>query len=234
MVLQDLNLFLKAGECVALVGHNGAGKTTLVKLLTRLYEPTAGQILLDGVPLEEYDTLDIRRHMSVIFQDFVRYEMAVRENVGFGYIEEVDNEERIRLASAQSGAIPIIEGLPQKYETTLGRMFEKGHELSIGQWQKIALARAFMRRAPVVVLDEPTSSIDAESEAEIFSRLQQIAAGATTLLIAHRFSTVRMADRIIVIKQGKIIEDGTHQELLGADGTYAHLFRLQAAGYVNP
>jgi ATP-binding cassette subfamily B protein len=205
-----------------------------VKLLTRLYEPTAGQIFLDGLPLEDYDTLDIRRHMSVIFQDFVRYELAVRENVGFGYIEEVNNEERIRLATTQSGATSLIEELPQKYETTLGRMFEKGHELSLGQWQKIALARAFMRRAPVVVLDEPTASIDAESETEIFSRLRQIAAGATTLLIAHRFSTVRMADRIIVIKQGKIIEDGTHQELLAADGTYAHLFRLQAAGYVNP
>jgi ATP-binding cassette subfamily B protein len=144
---------------VALVGHNGAGKTTLVKLLTRLYEPTAGQILLDGVPLEEYDTVDVRRHISVIFQDFVRYEMAARENVGFGYVEELDNDERIRLATAQSGAAPIIEALPQKYDTTLGRMFEKGHELSIGQWQKMALARAFMRRAPVVVLDEPTSSI---------------------------------------------------------------------------
>ena len=205
-----------------------------MKLLTRLYEPTAGQILLDGVPLEEYDTLDIRRHMSVIFQDFVRYEMAVRENVGFGYVEELDNEERIRLATAQSGATPMIEDLPQKYETTLGRMFEQGHELSIGQWQQIVLARAFMRRAPVVVLDEPTASIDAQSEAEIFSRLREIAAGATTLLIAHCFSTVRMAERIIVMKQGKIMEDGTHQELLAADGTYAHLFRLQAAGYVNP
>ncbi len=234
MVLQDLNLFLKAGECVALVGHNGAGKTTLVKLLTRLYEPSVGQILLDGVPLEEYDTLDVRRHISVIFQDFVHYEMAARENVGFGYVEELDNDERIRLATAQSGAAAIIEDLPQKYETTLGRMFEKGHELSIGQWQKMALARAFMRHAPVVVLDEPTSSIDAESEAEIFGQLQQIAAGATTLLIAHRFSTVRMADRIIVIKQGKIIEDGTHEALMAIDGTYAHLFRLQAAGYVNP
>jgi ATP-binding cassette, subfamily B, bacterial len=234
IVLQDLNLFLKAGECVALVGHNGAGKTTLVKLLTRLYEPTSGQIFLDGVPLEEYDILDVRRHISVIFQDFVRYEMAARENVGFGYIEEVDNDERIRLATAQSGAASIIEDLPQKYETTLGRMFEKGHELSIGQWQKMALARAFMRHAPVVVLDEPTSSIDAEAEAEIFGQLRQIAAGATTLLIAHRFSTVRMADRIIVIKQGKIIEDGTHEELMTVDGTYAHLFRLQAAGYVNP
>jgi ATP-binding cassette, subfamily B, bacterial len=232
MVLQDLNLFLKAGECVALVGHNGAGKTTLVKLLARLYEPTTGKILLDGVPLEEYDTFDLRRHISVIFQDFVRYEMAVRENVGFGYVEELDNDERIRIATAQSGAASFIEDLPQKYETTLGRMFEKGQELSIGQWQKMALARAFMRRAPVVVLDEPTSSIDAESESEIFGRLQHIAAGATTLLIAHRFSTVRMADRIIVIKQGKIIEDGTHEALMAVDGTYAHLFRLQAAGYV--
>ena len=230
-VLQDLNLFLKAGECVALVGHNGAGKTTLVKLLTRLYEPTAGQIFLDGVPLEEYDTLDIRRHMSVIFQDFVRYEMAVRENVGFGYVEELDNDERIRLASAQSGAALIIEGLPQQYETTLGRMFEKGHELSIGEWQKMALARAFMRRAPVVVLDEPTSSIDAESEAEIFSRLQQIAAGATTLLIAHRFSTVRMADRIVVLSGGRLIEEGNHQELMAKSGLYASMFEMQAASY---
>ncbi len=232
MVLEDLNLFLKAGECVALVGHNGAGKTTLVKLLTRLYEPTAGKIFLDGVPLEEYDTQDVRRHISVIFQDFVHYEMPVRENVGFGYVEELDNDDRIRLATTQSGAASFIEDLPQQYETTLGRMFEKGQELSIGQWQKMALARAFMRRAPVVVLDEPTSSIDAESESEIFGQLQHIAAGATTLLIAHRFSTVRMADRIIVIKQGKIIEDGTHEALMSVDGTYAHLFRLQAAGYV--
>jgi ATP-binding cassette, subfamily B, bacterial len=232
MVLEDLNLILKAGECVALVGHNGAGKTTLVKLLTRLYEPTTGKILLDGIPLEEYDTQDIRRHISVIFQDFVHYEMAARENVGFGYVEELDNDERILLATAQSGAATFIEDLPQKYDTTLGRMFEKGQELSIGQWQKMALARAFMRRAPVVVLDEPTSSIDAESESEIFGRLQQIAAGATTLLIAHRFSTVRMADRIIVIKQGKIIEDGTHEALMSLDATYAHLFRLQAAGYM--
>jgi ATP-binding cassette, subfamily B, bacterial len=232
MVLQDLNLFLKAGECVALVGHNGAGKTTLVKLLTRLYEPTSGNILLDGVPLEEYDIQDVRRHISVIFQDFVHYEMAVRENVGFGYVEELDNDERIHLATSQSGAASFIEDLSQKYETTLGRMFEKGQELSIGQWQKMALARAFMRRAPVVVLDEPTSSIDAESESEIFGQLQHIAAGATTLLIAHRFSTVRMADRIIVIKQGKIIEDGTHEALMAIDGTYAHLFRLQAAGYL--
>jgi len=234
MVLKDINLFLKAGECIALVGQNGAGKTTLVKLLTRLYEPTEGQILLDGIPLEDYDLQDVRRHISVIFQDFMQYPMTVRENVGFGYIEDMENEERIRHAAQASGAAPMIETeLPQQYETILGRMFENGKELSIGQWQKIALARAFMRNAPIVVLDEPTSSIDAEAEAEIFGHLQEVAAGATTLLIAHRFSTVRMADRILVIKHGQIIEDGTHQELLALDGTYAHLFRLQAAGYLD-
>jgi ATP-binding cassette subfamily B protein len=234
MVLKNLNLFLKAGECIALVGQNGAGKTTLVKLLTRLYEPTEGQILLDGMPLETYDLQDVRRHMSVIFQDFMQYPMTVRENVGFGYIEELENEERIHHAARLSGAEQMIETeLPQQYETLLGRLFENGKELSVGQWQKIALARAFMRSAPVVVLDEPTSSIDAEAEAEIFGHLQEIAAGATTLLIAHRFSTVRMADRILVIKHGQIIEDGTHQELLALDGTYAHLFRLQAAGYLD-
>jgi ATP-binding cassette subfamily B protein len=233
-VLKDLNLFLKAGECIALVGLNGAGKTTLVKLLTRLYEPTEGHILLDGIPLEDYDLQDVRRHMSVIFQDFMQYPMTVRENVGFGSIEDLENEERIKRAAQLSGSSQMIETeLPQQYETVLGRMFEHGKELSVGQWQKIALARAFMRSAPVVVLDEPTSSIDAEAEAEIFARLQEIATGATTLLIAHRFSTVRMADRILVIKHGQIIEDGTHQELLALDGTYAHLFRLQAAGYLE-
>ncbi|HLZ61027.1 MAG TPA: ABC transporter ATP-binding protein [Ktedonosporobacter sp.] len=234
MVLKEADLFLKAGECIALVGQNGAGKTTLVKLLTRLYEPTEGQILLDGIPLEDYDLQDVRRHISVIFQDFMQYPMTVRENVGFGYIEEMENEERLRHAARASGAAPMIEAeLPQQYETILGRMFENGKELSIGQWQKIALARAFMRNAPLVVLDEPTSSIDAEAEAEIFGHLQEVAAGATTLLIAHRFSTVRMADRILVLKHGQIIEDGTHQELLALSGTYAHLFRLQATGYLD-
>ncbi|MBV9690604.1 MAG: ABC transporter ATP-binding protein [Ktedonobacteraceae bacterium] len=233
VVIRDLNLFLQAGECVALVGHNGAGKTTLVKLLSRLYEPTEGQILIDDVPIEEYDLLDLRKRISVIFQDFIQYEMTARENIGFGYVEELGNDERIQAAAEKSGAAPIIQSLPQGNETPLGRMFEKGHELSIGQWQKIALARAFMRRAPIVVLDEPTSAIDPEAEVELFSRLQQIAAGATTLLIAHRFSTVRMADRIIVLDKGQIIEDGDHETLMRFDGTYAHLFNLQAAGYAH-
>ncbi len=232
-VLHRLDLFLRAGECVALVGHNGAGKTTLVKLLTRLYEPTEGHILIDDIPLEEYDLDDVRRHISAIFQDFVEYEMTVRENIGFGSIEEIQNTERVEQAARESGADSMIETLPEHYETLLGRMFAKGHQLSGGQWQKMALARAFMRRAPVVILDEPTASLDAESESEIFGRLQQVAAGATTLLIAHRFSTVRRADRILVIDQGRVIEDGSHEELLQHDGTYARLFRLQAAGYVD-
>ena len=232
-VLNDLNLFLQAGECVALVGQNGAGKTTLVKLLTRLYEPTAGQILLDDLPLEEYELDDLRRHISAIFQDFVEYEMTVRENVGFGFIEQIEQRERIEQAARESGAASMIKDFPEQYETMLGRMFAKGQQISGGQWQKIALARAFMRRAPVVILDEPTASLDAESEAEIFERMQQAAAGATTLLIAHRFSTVRKADRILVIEQGRVIEDGSHEELLRRGGLYARLFHLQAAGYLE-
>ncbi len=220
-------------ECVALVGHNGAGKTTLVKLLTRLYEPTAGHILIDDIPLEAYDLDDLRQHISALFQDFVQYEMPVRENIGFGFLEKIEERERIERAARESGADAIIEELPEKYETLLGRMFARGHQLSGGQWQKIALARAFMRRAPIVILDEPTASLDATSEAEIFESMQHIAAGATTVLIAHRFSTVRKADRILVLEQGNIIEDGSHEELLRLNGTYAHLFRLQAAGYAD-
>src|SRR5579875_218505 len=231
MVIRGLNLFLEAGKCVAIVGHNGAGKTTLVKLLARLYEQTEGQILIDDIPIEDYDLASLRKHISVIFQDFIQYEMKLRENIGFGDIEELQNNERIKEAAEQSGAAPIIQGLPEREETTLGRMFEKGHELSIGQWQKIALARAFMRKAPIVVLDEPTSAMDAEAEAELFQRLQKISTNATALLIAHRFSTVRMADRIIVLENGQIVEDGDHEVLMKIDGTYAHLFSLQAAGY---
>lgn len=233
VVLHDVNLVLRAGECVALVGPNGAGKTTLVKLLTRLYEPTTGQILLDNLPLEAYDLDDLRQHISAIFQDFVQYELTARENIGFGSIERIQQTERIEQAARASGADAMIAQLPEQYETTLGRMFAKGQQLSGGQWQKIALARAFMRHASIVILDEPTASLDAESEAEIFGLMQQVSASATTLLIAHRFSTVRKADRILVIEQGRVTEDGSHDELIQRAGTYARLFHLQAAGYLE-
>ncbi|MGW7050451.1 ABC transporter ATP-binding protein [Streptomyces sp. NPDC054887] len=233
VVLDGVSFTLPAGECVALVGQNGAGKTTLVKLLTRLYEPTGGQILIDDVPIEEYDLDDLQRHMGVIFQDFIRYELPVRDNIGFGRVEAREDTARIAEAARAGGASAIVESLPQGHDTVLGRHFEDGHQLSGGQWQKIALSRAFMRRAPVVVLDEPTAAIDAEAEAEIFSRLKDVARGATSLVIAHRFSTVRMADRIVVLENGRVSEDGVHRDLLRADGVYARLFRIQASGYLT-
>jgi ATP-binding cassette, subfamily B, bacterial len=232
-VLHNLNLVVRAGECVALVGQNGAGKTTLVKLLTRLYEPTAGQILLDDIPLEEYDLDDLHQHISALFQDYVQYELTVRENIGFGFLDKIQDRSRIEQAAKEGGVDTMIEELPERYETILGRMFAKGQQLSGGQWQKMALARAFMRQSSVVILDEPTASLDARAEAEIFGRMQQVAAGATTLLIAHRFSTVRQANRILVIEQGRVVEDGSHNELLQQGGIYAHLFHLQASSYLQ-
>ncbi|KWT61011.1 ABC transporter [Streptomyces albus subsp. albus] len=233
VVLDGVSFTIPAGRCVALVGQNGAGKTTLVKLLTRLYEPTSGQILVDDVPIEEYDLDDLQRQMGVIFQDFIRYELPVRDNIGFGRIEARDDTARVAEAAEAAGAAGIVASLPRTYDTMLGRHFEDGHQLSGGQWQKIALSRAFMRRAPVVVLDEPTAAIDAEAEAEIFTRLRDIARGATSLVIAHRFSTVRMADQIVVMEHGKVIETGVHEELVRADGVYARLFHLQASGYLT-
>ncbi|MFD9687143.1 ABC transporter ATP-binding protein [Kitasatospora sp. NPDC059088] len=231
-VLDRLSFRIPAGACVALVGQNGAGKTTVVKLLTRMYEPTGGQILIDGVPIEEYDIDGLQRNMGVIFQDFIRYEMSVRHNIGFGRVESLDDLDRVRQAAGSAGAAPVVDALPGGYDTMLGRHFEEGHQLSGGQWQKIALSRAFMRRAPIVVLDEPTAAIDAEAEAEIFGRLREIAGESTSLVIAHRFSTVRIADRIVVVANGRLAEEGTHDELLRAEGVYARLFRLQAAGYL--
>lgn len=232
-VLHELSLFLPAGRCVALVGQNGAGKTTLVKLLARFYAPTSGTILIDDVPIEEYDLASLRHHIGVVFQDFVQYETSAKENIGFGRVWALDDDAGIRRAADHAGALPFIETLPQGLDTQLGRWFEGGRQLSGGQWQKVALARAFYRNAPVVVLDEPTAALDAQAEEEIFSYMKEIAGRSTTLLIAHRFSTVRTADHIVVIDQGRVLEEGTHGELLSLDGVYAKLFRLQAAGYLD-
>jgi len=230
-VLRDINLLIKPAERIALVGLNGAGKTTLIKLLTRLYDPTDGEVLLDGVDLREYDLTSLHQRFGVIFQDFVRYQFTVRENIGFGQVDALDDLARIREAADRGGAAPIIENMPQGYDTMLGRRWDKGQELSGGEWQKIALARAFMRRAEVLVLDEPTSALDAEAEYEVFRRFGELMQGRIAVLISHRFSTVRMADRIVVLSAGKILELGSHAELIRLDGTYARLFNLQAEGY---
>jgi ATP-binding cassette, subfamily B, bacterial len=229
--LRDINLTIRPGEKIALVGPNGAGKTTLIKLLTRLYDPTEGTILIDGIDIRELDPLDLRQRIGVIFQDFVRYHLPASENIGFGQIEALDKLEQIIESARKSGAHSIIENLPDGYRTMLGRWFHGGHELSVGQWQKIALARAFMRDAEILVLDEPTASLDAETEYEIFRRFQELTVGKMAILISHRFSTVRMADRIVVIQEGRIAEIGSHDDLLDQRGIYSHLFSLQAEGY---
>jgi ATP-binding cassette subfamily B protein len=234
--LHDVSLTLRPGEKIALVGENGAGKTTLVKLLARLYDPTSGHITLDGVDLRDFDPVTLHKRIGVIFQDFVQYHLTARENIGFGQVEALGDEARVVAAAHKSGAHPIVAALPQGYETMLGRWFAgpgeaDGHDLSIGQWQKIALARAFMRDAPVLILDEPTASLDARAEYEIFLRFRELAADRTAILISHRFSTVRMADRILVLEGGRLLEQGTHAELLALGGKYAGLFNLQAEGY---
>jgi ATP-binding cassette, subfamily B, bacterial len=229
--LRGVNLSIRPGEKIALVGHNGAGKTTLIKLLSRLYDPTEGSILIDGIDIRDLDPLELQQRIGVIFQDFVRYHLPVRENIGFGQIDAMGDVERIAAAARKSGAQAVVEELPQGYETMLGRWFQDGHELSLGQWQKIALARAFMREAEILVLDEPTASVDARTEYEIFQNFKTLTEGKMAILISHRFSTVRMADRIAVIQEGRIAELGTHEELLRREGIYAELFGMQAEGY---
>ncbi|PUZ23468.1 ABC transporter ATP-binding protein [Chitinophaga parva] len=228
---RHLNFTLKAGEKLALVGENGAGKTTLVKLLCRLYDPTEGRILLDGVDLREYDLAELRLHIGVIFQDYLRYQMNFSQNIAVGNIGEQFNEPLIEDAAHQSLADTVVAKLPNGYQQALGRRFNNGVDLSGGEWQKIALARAYMRDATVLILDEPTAALDARAEYEVFQRFAELTHGKSAILISHRFSTVRMADRIMVLEKGTVLEIGSHEELLARDGRYAELFHLQAAGY---
>jgi ATP-binding cassette subfamily B protein len=229
--LRNLSFELRAGEKLALVGENGAGKTTLVKLLARLYDPTEGRILLDGYDLREYDPAELRQEIGVIFQDFVRFQLPAGQNLAVGRIEQKDNRPRIEQAAQQSLADSVIAKLPQGYEQMIGRRFNGGVDLSGGEWQKIALGRAYMRDAQLLILDEPTAALDARAEYEVFQRFKDLTLGKTAVLISHRFSTVRMADRILVIEHGQFVEMGSHPELLARGGRYAELFQLQAAGY---
>jgi ATP-binding cassette subfamily B protein len=229
--VRDVSFSIRPGERLALVGENGAGKTTIVKLLTRLYEPTEGRILLDGIDLREYDIESLRGGIGVIFQDFFRYDLKARENIAVGWIEALEDESRIVDSAEKSLAARVIEGLDHRYEQMLGRRFEGGADLSGGEWQKIALARAYMREAQLLVLDEPTASLDSRAEHEVFQRFSELTAGKMAVLISHRFSTVRMADRILVLDHGRVIEDGSHEELVTVGGRYAELFSLQAEAY---
>ena len=228
---RHLTFTLRAGEKLALVGENGAGKTTLIKLLTRLYDPTEGRILLDGVDLREYDPEDLRRHVGVIFQDYLRYQMTMAQNIAVGNISHKEDRALIETAARQSLADALAEKLPGRYDQKLGRWFGQGVDLSGGEWQKVALARAYMRDAQLLILDEPTAALDARAEYEVFQRFAELTKGRTAVLISHRFSTVRMADRILVLDKGELLEIGSHEELLARNGRYAELFHLQARGY---
>lgn len=230
-VLDNINFHFYPDEKIALVGENGAGKTTLVKLIARLYDPAQGRILLDGIDLREYNVDELRHEIGVIFQDYMRYDILASENIGFGRVDDLRNQRRVELSAEKSLAAAVIRGLPKAYQQMLGRRFEGGLDLSTGQWQKIALARAYMRDAQILILDEPTASLDARAEFEVYQRFVDLTAGKMAVLISHRFSTVRMADRILVLEQGRIAEQGSHSQLVALGGKYSELFELQAAGY---
>jgi ATP-binding cassette, subfamily B, bacterial len=231
LVLHRLNFQLEPGERIALIGQNGQGKTTIVKLMTRLYDPTGGRVMLDGVDLREYDVEDLCREIGVIFQDFMRYEMTARENIAVGRVEYISDDSRIRAAAEKSLADGVIQRLPRKYDQMLGRRFETGVDLSGGEWQKLALARAYLREAQVLILDEPTAALDARAEYEVFKRFNELTESKMALFISHRFSTVRMAERIIVLENGAIAEEGSHDRLIARGGRYAEMFELQASSY---
>jgi ATP-binding cassette, subfamily B, bacterial len=231
LALDDVSFGVKPGEVIALVGENGSGKTTLIKLLSRLYDPVGGRITMDGVDLKDLRINDLRGQISVIFQDFIRYQMTAKENIWMGDVTRPCDEDRVRKASRYADAGSLIESLPNSYETMLGKWMGKGAELSLGQWQKVALARAFYSRAGTVVLDEPTSSLDPESEYQVFLTFRQLLEKRTAFLISHRFSTVKMADRILVLSKGRLIESGTHDELMALGGTYCNMYSLQAGNY---
>jgi ATP-binding cassette subfamily B protein len=229
--LDDVSFIIEPGQTVALVGRNGAGKSTIVKLLGRLYDPDEGQILIDGHDVREYDPQELRREIGVMFQDFAAYQVSAGENIGVGNVDQADDEVAIVSAAERAGADDVVRKLPNSYDTTLGKWFEGGHQLSGGEWQKIALARAFMRDAQILILDEPTAALDAQAEHDLFARIKDLTQGKMALYISHRFSTVRMADRILFLENGRLVEQGTHDELMLQGGRYADLFDLQAASY---
>ncbi len=229
--LKNINLTLQPGETIALVGENGSGKTTLIKLLCRLYEPTSGSITIDGIDLRQFKLDHLRQQISVIFQDYMKYHLTALENIWLGNTTLEPTDDKITKAAFHSGADEVIHSLPNGYDTILGKLFDQGEELSIGQWQKVALARAFLRDSQVIVLDEPTSSMDPKAEYEVFQKFRQLIKDQAAILISHRLSTVKMADRIYVMEKGSIVESGTHSELMNLEGTYAHLFETQARNY---